>query len=73
MSADDILQADANFADNALLRQALVVTEVAFDLKERHTTGEKYINYLKILINGRRPATSFSCICGQILIIFNLI
>ncbi|KAH1017531.1 uncharacterized protein LOC109535149 [Dendroctonus ponderosae] len=52
MSPVDILEAEADFADNALLRQALVVTEVAFDLKERYTTGEKYINYLKVLING---------------------
>lgn len=37
---------------NLILKQALLVTEVAINLRERHSLGEKYINYLKTLING---------------------
>jgi len=37
---------------NLILKQALLVTEVAINLRERHSLGEKYISYLKTLING---------------------
>lgn len=37
---------------NLILKQALLVTEVAINLRERHSLGEKYIKYLKTLING---------------------
>lgn len=37
---------------NLILKQALLVTEVAINLRKRHSLGEKYISYLKTLING---------------------
>lgn len=38
--------------DNYVLKQAMLVTEVAIDLRERYAAGEKYISYLKTAING---------------------
>lgn len=46
---------------NLILKQALLVTEVAINLRERHSLGEKYISYLKTLINGEFVQFFFFC------------
>ncbi|KAL1494760.1 hypothetical protein ABEB36_010306 [Hypothenemus hampei] len=57
MFSEDIPNSTQNI-DGALLNQALFLTEVAIDLRERYTFIVKYSNYLKTMINGAEKAAT---------------